>query len=340
VNDTIEGAAENQVARYATAVRAAFADLPGPERELLLEDLEDHLQEVAAEAGGSLAERLGRPEAYAAELRASAGLPAPGASGRRPRPGLRDSAAARRLERLWREARAHPAGGAVVEFLPELRPAWWVARGYLAVQAAAVALTPLFAGGGLSFPVPALFGSRVLGLLATGAAVVASVRLGRQGPGSPRRHALTLLANAALGLFALAMLVELGSSEAADDYYRPEYVTTYSQPLPGLRSDGVEISNLYAFDASGKPLRDVYLVDQDGQPVVASNSEDPGLKPVLPLDREGNEVGHRYPQQQIRVDPTTGQRVPVTAPAFRPPPGPLRPPPDPGPPTTDPPPGP
>ena len=75
MNDTIDG----DVARYATAVRAAFADLPGPERELLLEDLEDHLQEVAAEAGGPLAERLGEPEDYAAELRASAGLPAPGA---------------------------------------------------------------------------------------------------------------------------------------------------------------------------------------------------------------------------------------------------------------------
>ena len=62
MNDTIAG----DVARYATAVRAACADLPGPDRELLLEDLEDHLGEVAAEAGGPLAERLGRPEAYAA----------------------------------------------------------------------------------------------------------------------------------------------------------------------------------------------------------------------------------------------------------------------------------
>ncbi len=78
MNDTLDGAAENQVARHATAVRAAFADLAGPDRELLLEDLEDHLQEVAAEAGGPLSERLGRPEAYAAELRASAGLPASG----------------------------------------------------------------------------------------------------------------------------------------------------------------------------------------------------------------------------------------------------------------------
>ena len=57
-------------------------------------------EEVAAEDGGPLAERLGPPQGYAAELRASAGLPAPGAG-----------AAGRR--------------------------------------AAAVALTPLFAGGGL-----------------------------------------------------------------------------------------------------------------------------------------------------------------------------------------------
>jgi hypothetical protein len=44
-----------------------------------------------------------------------------------------------------------------------------VARGYLAVQAVAVALTPLVGGGGLRFPIPELFGSRVLGLLVTGA---------------------------------------------------------------------------------------------------------------------------------------------------------------------------
>jgi hypothetical protein len=327
VNDTIDGAAENQVARYATAVRAAFADLPGPERELLLEDLEDHLQEVAAEAGGPLSERLGRPEAYAAELRASAGLPVPGAGGRQARPHLRGSRVARRLERAWRAALAHPAGRAIVEFLPELRPAWWVARGYLAVQAAAVALTPLFAGGGLSFPIPELFGSRVLGLLATGAAVVGSVRLGRQGPGSVRRHALTVVADAALGVFAVAMLLELGGSEASNDLYPPDYVTTYSEPLAGLRSDGVEINNIFAFDAHGKPLRDVYLVDQDGSPLVATSQDTPELEARLPLDRDGNPVPNRYPRQQEQPVPVDGgelARRPVPAPEFRPPPGPLR----------------
>ena len=293
MNDTIEG----DVARYATAVRAAFADLPAPERELLLEDLEDHLAEVAAEGEEPLEARLGAPGAYAAELRASAGLPAPGtaAAGRR-RSSLRESAVARRLQRSWRAAVAHPAGGAVVGFLPELRPAWWVLRGYLAVQAVAVAGSPLFSGGGLSFPVPALFESQLLGLLAT---VVA-----------------------ALGLFGLALALQLGSDEAAGDYYRPDQVV-YAGPVPGLRADGEEISNIFAFDADGKPLRDVYLVDQDGDPVVVTHYDNEYLEPRLPLDGDGNEVPNRYPQTQYELDPA-GQRQPGPTPEFRPPPGPVR----------------
>jgi hypothetical protein len=319
VNDTIEG----DVARYATAVRAAFADLPAPERELLLEDLEDHLAEVAAEGEGPLEARLGAPGAYAAELRASARLPAPGtaAAGRR-RSSLRESAVARRLQRSWRAAVAHPAGGAVVGFLPELRPAWWVLRGYLAVQAVAVAGSPLFSGGGLSFPVPALFESQLLGLLATVVAVVASVRWGRRGRGGTGRRTLTILGNTALGLFGLALALQLGSDEAAGDYYRPDQVV-YAGPVPGLRADGEEISNIFAFDADGKPLRDVYLVDQDGDPVVVTHYDNEYLEPRLPLDRDGTEVPNRYPQTQYELDPA-GQRQPGPTPEFRPPPGPVR----------------
>ena len=320
MNDTIGG----EVARYATAVRAAFADLPGPDRELLLEDLEDHLQEVAAEAGGPLEERLGRPEAYAAELRASAGLPATGA-GSRGEAGswLRRTWGAQQLGRLWTAVSTHPAGRSTLELLPELRPAWWVLRGYLAVQAVAVATSLLFQGDGLSFPVPTLLGSQVLGLLATVAAVAGSVRLGRKGPGEVRRHTLTVVGNAALALFAVFVLLELGSSEANDDY-RPEYVTSYSEPLDGLRSDGKEISNIFPFDADGKPLRDVYLIDQDGVPVVANNYDSPQLQPERPLDRNGSEVVNRYPQVQHEVDPVTGERRPGPTPEFQPPPGPLR----------------
>jgi hypothetical protein len=322
VNDTIA----TEVARYATAVRAACADLPGPDRELLLEDLEDHLQEVAAEAGGPLEERLGTPEAYAAELRASAGLPAPGsgagAAGQGGRPRLRDSAAARRLGALWAAAAGHPAWRAAAGFLPELRPAWWVLRGYLAVQAAALALTPLFAGGGFAFPVPQLLGSSLLGLLAVAAAVAGSVALGRRGARSWPARGLLAAGNAALVVVALLLVAELGRSEALED--RPYLIAGDTDPSPGLRADGREISNIFPFDAHGKPLRDVYLVDQDGRPVVATQNDSQLLEPQPPVDGNGDAVVNRYPQPQQRVDEATGQRHPAPAPAFRPPPGPVR----------------
>jgi hypothetical protein len=61
------------VAGYAGAVRAALADLGAGERGHLLEDLEAHLADVAAESDAPLADRLGPPEAYAAELSAAYG---------------------------------------------------------------------------------------------------------------------------------------------------------------------------------------------------------------------------------------------------------------------------
>ena len=320
MNDTIAG----DVARYATAVRAACADLPGPDRELLLEDLEDHLQEVAAEAGGPLAERLGRPEAYAAELRASAGLPGPGAgSGGRRETGswLRSTWGAQQLRRLWTAASTHPAGRATLAFLPELRPAWWVLRGYLAVQAASVALAFVDANlGGLSFPVPQLLSSRVLGLLATIAAVIGSVVLGQRGTA---RRGLVVLGNIGLSVFAVAMLLELGASEAYDDQYHPEFVTTDAGPVSGLRADGQEITNVFPFDTRGRPLQDVYLIDQDGDPIVATHYDNQNLEPTMPVDGNGDEVPNRYPQVQHELDPAGG-RQPGPTPEFRPPPGPVR----------------
>src|SRR5438094_656122 len=65
--------ADHDVASYASAVRAALGALPDTERESLLEDLENHLAEVASESGLSLQERLGKPEDYAAELRSAYG---------------------------------------------------------------------------------------------------------------------------------------------------------------------------------------------------------------------------------------------------------------------------
>ncbi len=60
--------------RYLREVAPHLAALPAEERADLLEDLVQHLREIAAEPGPPLAEQLGSPEAYAAELLASAGV--------------------------------------------------------------------------------------------------------------------------------------------------------------------------------------------------------------------------------------------------------------------------
>jgi hypothetical protein len=142
----------DEVASYAAAVRAAFADLEPDAREELLEDLEDHLREVAAEGEGSLADKLGPAATYAEELRTAAGLP-PKATGelkRSLRAYVAGTAGAQWMRTAWAATTAHPAGRAVLAFLPDLRPAWWVLRGYLAVQLPCAMLI-----GMQSFPIPA-----------------------------------------------------------------------------------------------------------------------------------------------------------------------------------------
>jgi hypothetical protein len=72
--------AQEDVARYAARVRAALDGAPAGERAEMLEGLEAHLAEVAAEPGPPLAARLGPPARYAAELRAAFGGGGPTAS--------------------------------------------------------------------------------------------------------------------------------------------------------------------------------------------------------------------------------------------------------------------
>jgi uncharacterized membrane protein len=84
VNTTLADAA----AAYVDAVRAELADLPPDEVAEIVDDVADHLEQVVAELGdivtpAALADRIGSPAAYAAELRAAAGFPAPTGGPRR-----------------------------------------------------------------------------------------------------------------------------------------------------------------------------------------------------------------------------------------------------------------
>jgi PASTA domain len=64
------------IADYATAVREALRDLSSEQASAVLDGLDDHLAEIAADGAGDLEATLGSPAAYAAELRASAGFEA------------------------------------------------------------------------------------------------------------------------------------------------------------------------------------------------------------------------------------------------------------------------
>src|SRR3981081_1531483 len=163
------------VAPYAAAVRAALAPLPESERESLLEDLEDHLAEVAGESDIPLQERLGKPEDYAAELRSAY---AGGAESTTRRRLFRDT-----FRSLTTSVTGTRSYRAVRSMLPELRPGWWVLRAYLAV----LVLAFIFRDGHNLRPIPNPFSSfGLLQILGTAAAIVISVRLGRRGAPRPR----------------------------------------------------------------------------------------------------------------------------------------------------------
>ena len=121
-----------EIAAYLADVCAAMTDLDPGVRDGLLEDLPEHLAEVAAADPSPLQSRLGPPAAFAAELRAAAGLaPAPPSVGRRPNEQLVSSAQLARefAVRLDRSLGRLAGYETLRELLVALRPGWWALRG-------------------------------------------------------------------------------------------------------------------------------------------------------------------------------------------------------------------
>lgn len=281
---TITPAAE----AYVVAVAAALAGVPEAERQDLLDDLADHLAELAAEDGEPLAVRLGAPEAYAAELVASAGIDVGP-----PGPTVVVPLWQRGVESVGRHLSSERAD-AVRAFLPELRPGWWVLRGWCAMAILAVMATP---DEREVFPLPEVFGNPVLSIVALGAACTASVRLGR------RRGWANAVATA-LGVLGLVVAVVAGGD-------RTEYVyeTGDGYGYGFLTApDGRVIDNIWPYDGAGNPLDGVLLFDQEGVPIDLGG--DPGSSQVP--------VAGLFPKQQstYEYDPVTGleRAVPVAPP--------------------------
>jgi len=263
-----------EIDHYLAAVRSALADLSAEDRDDLMEDVASHLAEIAAELRaentGSLETRLGKPADYAAELRSSAGLPVSGPQARQAwRTGLSAAVASSPLGRGLAAASDNRQVAALRAFLPELRPGWWVFRGYLAVW-----LLSLFFGN-LPGVIPTFGHNALPGVLFTAAAIWASVRLGRHWLAHPPRRGWLVLGTGCAVLAVLLFVVTgFGPGRSGDRSY-----TSYTGPAQN-GTDGLE-SNIYAFDSDGKPLTGVQLFDQDGQPIELT-------QPVL--DANGNEV--------------------------------------------------
>lgn len=254
---------QSDIAQYAAQVGAALSDLPEQVRNDLLEDLPAHLAEVAAElraegAGATLADRLGPPSAYAAELRATLGHP-----GGPSRVAAVAGRVAGRVQQRWRAAdrRLGPVIGyeRLGDFLALLRPAWWVVRGWLA----AMLVAQLWRDGDGPGLLPRLEGSTLLGLLLVGGAVIGSIWLGRRTLARPpaRRSARLALGGATvvLAVFGLVLVAE-ADDRAARGYWETAggyVVNPYDQ-----------VSDIFVLGADGQVIPGARIVDQAGNPVL------------------------------------------------------------------------
>ena len=275
--------------RYLKDVAPHLAALPADERADLLEDLAQHLREIAAEEGPPLAERLGPPEAYAAELLASAGVVAAG------RPSVPLLA---RANTLVERGRRSWVGQELVSLWPVLRPAWWVARAYLAVAF----LSEAQGVGADTFPIPELLGSRLIGLLAILVAIPLSVRLGQRPLGRGGRL-LVAGAGAVLAIFGLSLLDDASSSHV--HYVESQGSPTYADRGCLAAASGQPITNLYAYDAQGRLLDPVLLYDQDGQPVdnlcPEADTQGRQLSTEYRRDVNGAPVINAFPRRQTAI---------------------------------------
>ena len=245
-----------EITAYVEAVRAALSGLPEATRDELLEDLPEHLAEVAADDVGPLADRLGPPAVYAAELLASAGF-----VGGFPDPPARTDriAEARAAIADWLreiDARTGPLFGAAraSEFLLLLRPAWWVLRGYLAAMVVAWVLDSSAQPMGV---LPRIGGSDLVALVLLAGGILASIWLGRRSRQTTNGPRYALWAgNAVLVLVALAGFNHV-DGRSRDVFYDD---ANYTDPYGHVR-------DVFVYDEQGRLIQGARLFDQDGQPI-------------------------------------------------------------------------
>ncbi len=242
-----------QIDQYYERVRAALGALAPDVRDDLLEDLPDHLAEVLAEGEGSLRDRLGEPEDYAAELYAAASGDGP------------TGAAPHRLQAGWARA-AELANGfdlragrlvgypRLTELLRAMRPGWWVLRGWIVAEW-------LVGRNDRWNIVPKIGGSSLVGFAFLLALIAASVWIGQRSlrfTDWPRR--LMLIASAIIAVWALVSLTNnVGTSYS--------YGGPVNDVGPYSDGTGADATDVYVYDQNGNQVPGARLFDQNGNPI-------------------------------------------------------------------------
>lgn len=295
----------DEIGTYMAGVRAALTGLPEATRAELLEDLPEHLAEVLAEGTGTLVERLGTPEAYAAELRATAGFvgsfpdPPPAAAGPwattdEVRENFREMFAGTLRQLRRADVKAGPLIGyaKVSDFLVLLRPAWWVLRGYLGAMVLAFMLNDRSSDMGL---LPRIGGSDIVALVLLAGGIIVSIMLGKR-PG-PR----TTWGKWALwsGTTVLVLFAWSGFLTADSNNRQPGYsdVGSYdSNPYSNVQ-------DVYVYDSQSNLVQNARLYDQDGSPIQLGNSD--CTDPDTGEYRQSHTIGYpRCPANAPFVVPT------------------------------------
>lgn len=307
---------DEQIRSFAAAVRAHLDDLPADELDEIVGGLTADLTDQAADNGGVL--DLGDPAAYAEELRSAAGLPPRTETRRRAPLGVRI--------RGWRTStaasiRRSPLGAWLLDLLLVLRPVWWVLRGYGMYVVVLYIIVLGQPREHLMIP------DSLVEWSAVAIFAIVSVQWGR-GHWLPR-NAIRHIRTVASVLALIALVAVLPSALSP----RIEYVGDDFVPQ-GLMLDGVQINNIFAFDAEGNPIDQVQLftgkgtpvnlygqysaqtvLTTDGQIVESENGgnqqfgmQDDGLRATIPGDDyRGRPVWNIYPLDEADVDPTYGQ---------------------------------
>jgi hypothetical protein len=266
------------IAHFAQQVRAELADLSADDLDDLTDGLEADLAESLEE---DPTRELPDPVAYAIELRTAAGLPPETKPGRGLRGAVRGMTSGLRStrEQVVTSLRNHPMTAGMLGFAEALRPTWWVLRAWVAYWLVAA----IFGSEGGLFP-------HDLWWLVLLAFVVISVQLGRGRWRAKGVPTLVLIGNIVAVIAVLPVLVAAGSWYGSSEVY----LASEPEPTAGTTMNDRPVTNIYAYDAEGKPLKDVQLFDQDGAPLVPySSHQNEGC-----VDIECNEDGGLLAQER------------------------------------------